>query len=196
LTIGEPTTPAERDALASNGLEVDGTPDATKDLHGVAVAGAVTDGDGQLNARRDAPVGGQAVLEGVMMPVSPTGPWRYASRPQSSWPRASARPRGALGEIEVTTFPLTSALKRHRISAPAGRTCVVALGGSLAIGFRAGGLGKRAASSRATVRGRRGRRDAVDAEAARTPSRPTRFPRALWRGRSSWRFAFAISCSS
>ena len=25
------------------------------------------DGDGQLNAQRDAPVGGQAVLEGVMM---------------------------------------------------------------------------------------------------------------------------------
>ena len=43
----------------------------------------------------------------------------------------------SLGEIEVKSFPLESALKRHRIlRAPIIRG-IVALGGSLAIGFRA-----------------------------------------------------------
>ena len=47
---------------------------------------------------------------------------------------------GALGEIEVTTFPLTSALARHRwLRIPVLRG-IVALGGSLAIGFKALGI--------------------------------------------------------
>ena len=45
-----------------------------------------------------------------------------------------------LGEIEVVTFPLTSALARHRwLRLPILRG-IVALGGSLAIGFRALGI--------------------------------------------------------
>jgi uncharacterized protein YqhQ len=45
-----------------------------------------------------------------------------------------------LGEIEVVTFPLTSALSRHRwLRLPILRG-IVALGGSLAIGFRALGI--------------------------------------------------------
>jgi uncharacterized protein YqhQ len=96
------------------------------------------DGAGELNAQRDAPVGGQAVLEGVMM------------RGVSNWAVAVRKPtaeqlddgelspeEAALGEIEVSTFPLTSALSRHRwLRLPIVRG-VVALGGSLVIGFRA-----------------------------------------------------------
>ncbi len=43
----------------------------------------------------------------------------------------------ALGEIEVKTFPLDSALRRHRLLRLPVIRGVVALGGSLAIGFRA-----------------------------------------------------------
>ncbi len=43
----------------------------------------------------------------------------------------------ALGEIEVTTYPLDSAMRRHRILRLPIIRGVVALGGSLAIGFRA-----------------------------------------------------------
>jgi uncharacterized protein YqhQ len=78
--------------------------------------------DGLLTAGRDAPVGGQAVLEGVMM------------RGVSNWAVAV---RKQVGDIEVTCFPLDSALARHRwLRLPIVRG-VVALGGSLAIGFRA-----------------------------------------------------------
>ena len=45
--------------------------------------------------------------------------------------------RPALGEIEVTAFPLESALKRHRLLRLPIMRGVVALGGSLGIGFRA-----------------------------------------------------------
>jgi uncharacterized protein YqhQ len=43
----------------------------------------------------------------------------------------------ALGEIEVSAFPLDSALRRHRVLRLPILRGVVALGGSLAIGFRA-----------------------------------------------------------
>jgi uncharacterized protein YqhQ len=84
--------------------------------------------DGYLTAQRDAPVGGQAVIEGVMM------------RGVRNWALAVRRPaagEGALGEIEVKTFPLRSALQRHRLLRLPIVRGVVALGGSLAIGFRA-----------------------------------------------------------
>jgi uncharacterized protein YqhQ len=77
-------------------------------------------------AQRDAPLGGQAVLEGVMM------------RGVRHWAVAVRKPEG--GEIEVKTFPLDSALARHRwLRVPVLRG-IVALGGSLAIGFRALGI--------------------------------------------------------
>ncbi|HEV3072611.1 MAG TPA: DUF1385 domain-containing protein [Solirubrobacteraceae bacterium] len=84
-----------------------------------------------LQAQRDAPLGGQAVLEGVMM------------RGIRNWAVAVRKPAVAtesLGEIEVSTFPLRSALRRHRwLRVPVLRG-IVALGESLAIGFKALGV--------------------------------------------------------
>ena len=83
-------------------------------------------------AAKDAPVGGQAVLEGVMMRGVST--WAVAVRK----PLPDDAPREQTeGEIEVTTSPLTSVLKRHRVLRLPVIRGVVALGESLAIGFRA-----------------------------------------------------------
>jgi uncharacterized protein YqhQ len=120
--------------------------------------------DGELTAKRDAPLGGQAVLEGVMM--RGVRHWAVAVR-KPLVDKAAATDREArlseafevamereaalsaeeergqlepLGEIEVKTFPLTSALSRHRsLRIPILRG-IVALGGSLAIGFKALGI--------------------------------------------------------
>jgi uncharacterized protein YqhQ len=81
---------------------------------------------------KDAPVGGQAVLEGVMMRGVST--WAVAVRK----PLPEDAPREQLeGEIEVTSHPLTSVLKRHRVLRLPVIRGVVALGESLGIGFRA-----------------------------------------------------------
>jgi uncharacterized protein YqhQ len=117
-----------------------------------------------LQAERDAPVGGQAILEGVMMRGVRT--WAVAVRlpvPEAADPQAAPAPEpvlvaaGApdapvaeptpalaalpdpapLGEIQIKTFEMTSVLKRHRwLRIPILRG-VVALGESLAIGFKA-----------------------------------------------------------
>jgi uncharacterized protein YqhQ len=94
--------------------------------------------DGQLNASRDAPVGGQAVLEGVMM--RGVSNWAVAVRKPTAEQLAEGErspEEAALGEIEVTAFSLDSALKRHRLLRLPIVRGIVALGGSLAIGFRA-----------------------------------------------------------
>jgi uncharacterized protein YqhQ len=78
--------------------------------------------DGALVAKRDAPVGGQAVLEGVMM------------RGVSVWAVAVRKPDG---EIAITSEPLVSWAKRHRVLRWPVIRGVVALGESLKIGFRA-----------------------------------------------------------
>jgi len=95
-------------------------------------------GDGTLNAQRDAPVGGQAVLEGVMM--RGVAHWAVAVRKPSA-EQLGARERSSLqaatGEIDVSTFPLDSAMRRHRVLRLPIVRGVVALGGSMAIGFRA-----------------------------------------------------------
>jgi uncharacterized protein YqhQ len=81
--------------------------------------------DGAPVAGRDAPLGGQAVLEGVMM------------RGVSTWSVAVRKPDG---EVEVTSEPLVSWAKRHRfLRLPVVRG-VVALAESLKIGFRALGI--------------------------------------------------------
>ncbi|HXR14159.1 MAG TPA: DUF1385 domain-containing protein [Solirubrobacteraceae bacterium] len=84
---------------------------------------------------RDAPIGGQAVLEGVMMRGIRT--WSVAVRA----PTAAQFERGEreipAGEIAVQTFPFSSALRRHRLLRLPLVRGVVALGGSLAIGMRA-----------------------------------------------------------
>jgi len=78
--------------------------------------------DGRLVAKRDAPVGGQAVLEGVMM------------RGVSTWAVAVRTPEG---QIEVESEALIPWAKRHRLyRAPIIRG-VVALAESMKIGFRA-----------------------------------------------------------
>ena len=119
-----------------------------------AAPGAEPDAAGQLQAQRDAPLGGQAVLEGVMM--RGVGNWAVAVRKPAvdgagagvpapgadgghggSGPAAGEIDGPAVGEIEVQSFSLRSALKRHRLLRLPIVRGVVALGGSLAIGFRA-----------------------------------------------------------
>jgi uncharacterized protein YqhQ len=78
--------------------------------------------DGLPVAARDAPVGGQAVLEGVMM------------RGISTWAVAVRKPDA---QIDVTSEPLVSWAKRHRAFRWPVIRGVVALVESLKIGFRA-----------------------------------------------------------
>jgi len=78
--------------------------------------------DGALVAKRDAPLGGQAVLEGVMM------------RGISTW---AVGGRNLEGQIELSSEPLVPWAKRHRIWRLPVIRGVVALGESLKIGFRA-----------------------------------------------------------
>ena len=78
--------------------------------------------DGELMAPKDAPVGGQAVLEGVMM------------RGVSTWAVAVRKPDGT---VEVTSEPLVSWAKRNRVLRWPVIRGVVALAESLRIGFRA-----------------------------------------------------------
>jgi len=87
--------------------------------------------EGRLTASRDAPLGGQAVLEGVMM--RGVGTWAVAVRK----PPAEDR---ALGDISVQTFPIDSWNRRRRIYRWPVIRGVVALVESLAIGIRALGI--------------------------------------------------------
>ena len=89
--------------------------------------------DGLPVASKDAPVGGQAVLEGVMMRGVST--WAVAVRKPVLESENGAEP--GLGEIEVTSEPLVSWAKRHRLLRLPVIRGVVALGESLKIGFRA-----------------------------------------------------------
>jgi uncharacterized protein YqhQ len=88
-----------------------------------------------LEAVKDAPVGGQAVLEGVMM------------RGVSSWAVAVRKPAPdqemgevPTGEIGVTSYPLVSWVKKNRLFRLPVVRGVVALGESLSIGFKALGI--------------------------------------------------------
>jgi uncharacterized protein YqhQ len=67
-------------------------------------------------------IGGQAVLEGVMM------------RSPSKWALAVRKPNGVIAEVN---FPIASPMARHRLLRLPVIRGVVALGESLAIGFRA-----------------------------------------------------------
>jgi uncharacterized protein YqhQ len=92
-------------------------------------------------AKRDAPIGGQAVLEGVMMRGIST--WSVAVRKPSAEQLANGGPdskEGAKGEIEVISEPLVSWTKRHRLLRLPIVRGVVALTESLKIGFRALGI--------------------------------------------------------
>jgi uncharacterized protein YqhQ len=89
-----------------------------------------------LEAVKDAPVGGQAVLEGVMMRGVST--WAVAVRK----PAAGQEPGDGVptGEIDVVSEPLVSWIKKHRAYRLPIIRGVVALGESLTIGFRALGI--------------------------------------------------------
>src|SRR5690242_2263236 len=78
--------------------------------------------DGALVAKRDAPLGGQAVLEGVMM------------RGVSTWAVAVRNPAG---QIEVSAESIAPWARRHRLWRVPVIRGVVALAESLKIGFRA-----------------------------------------------------------
>jgi uncharacterized protein YqhQ len=95
--------------------------------------------DGALMAQRDAPVGGQAVLEGVMMRGIST--WAVAVRkpvPEDLTEDGEVDPeKGSHGEIEVQSFPLVSWTKRRRAFRWPIIRGVVALAESMAIGFKA-----------------------------------------------------------
>src|SRR5216117_4623146 len=69
-----------------------------------------------------APIGGQAVLEGVMM------------RGPSNWAVAVRKPNGQIAEV---CRPIESVMKRHWVFRLPVVRGVIALGESLAIGFRA-----------------------------------------------------------
>src|SRR5438045_9570311 len=87
-----------------------------------------------LRAVRDAPVGGQAVLEGVMMRGVST--WSVAVRmplPEQIGEHGLDPEEAALGEVAVKSFPLTSVLKKHRVLRLPIIRGVVALGESLGI---------------------------------------------------------------
>jgi uncharacterized protein YqhQ len=92
--------------------------------------------------QRDAPIGGQAVLEGVMMRGVST--WAVAVRKPSPEQLADGHKleptEAALGEIEVVSEPLVSWVKRHRVLRLPLVRGVAALGESLKIGFKALGI--------------------------------------------------------
>jgi uncharacterized protein YqhQ len=87
-----------------------------------------------LRATRDAPVGGQAVLEGVMM--RGVSSWAVAVRK----PVAEDAPEGTLGAVDVQSFPLRPLARRHRVYRLPLIRGVAALVESLAIGMRALGI--------------------------------------------------------
>jgi uncharacterized protein YqhQ len=87
----------------------------------------VTD-ESRLPQQRDAPVGGQAVLEGVMM------------RGVSTWAVAVRADEASGGRIDVQSFPVVSWTKRSRVLRWPVVRGVVALAESLNIGFKALGI--------------------------------------------------------
>src|SRR5947209_6858144 len=99
-------------------------------------AAANATSNGALRAPRDAPIGGQAVLEGVMM------------RGVSTWSVAVRQPpkegESGPGEIKLVSEPLVSVVKRHRVLRLPLVRGVAALVESLGIGFKALGISARA----------------------------------------------------
>ncbi len=104
--------------------------------------------DGRIMAGRDAPVGGQAVLEGVMMRGVST--WAVAVRAPAPELSSNGAVNGdhphhegdpeALGPIEVHTESFESAMKRRRLWRLPVIRGVVALYESLKIGMKALGI--------------------------------------------------------
>ena len=107
------------DGLSNNG---NGASSPAAPVRGPLLEAPTLMPDGKPVASRDAPVGGQAVLEGVMM------------RGISTWAVAVRKPDG---EIAVSSEPVVSLAKRRRILRLPVIRGVAALGESLKIGFGA-----------------------------------------------------------
>lgn len=109
-------------------------------MSAVRAAGAREDARGRSAAASavppvDRPIGGQAVLEGVMMRGVRT--WSVAVRAPTAEQLDDPKREPPRGAIVVRTEPLESVLRRHRwMRLPLVRG-VIALGGSLAIGMKA-----------------------------------------------------------
>jgi uncharacterized protein YqhQ len=156
------------------------------------MAGAVADpaapatlleGDGELSAQRDAPVGGQAVIEGVMM--RGVANWAVAVRkPTDEQLREDDRSseEGAKGEIQVTTYPLDSAMKRHRVLRLPIVRGVVALGGSMVIGFRALEIAANAQLPQEERDSESRHSDGDTEESDSTAQQTQEIPRVVWAG--------------
>jgi uncharacterized protein YqhQ len=175
------STLAPPDALDPDDAAPRRAPDADAD--------ADANADGQLNARRDAPLGGQAVLEGVMM--RGVSNWAVAVRKPSAEQLASGERSpedAALGEIEVTSFPLDSALRRHRLLRLPIVRGIVALGGSLAIGFRALEASANAQLPPVEAPDGEGPTDLAGSDGAE----PDQIPRAVWAGTVVVALVFSI----
>ncbi|MGD0196685.1 MAG: DUF1385 domain-containing protein [Solirubrobacteraceae bacterium] len=98
----------------------------------VAVRRAARERNGTLS---DRPIGGQAVLEGVMMRGVRT--WSVATRAPTPDQVERGEREVPTGAIVVQSTPLDSVLRRHRILRLPLVRGVVALGESLGIGMRA-----------------------------------------------------------
>jgi len=120
---------------------------------------------------RDAPIGGQAVLEGVMMRGVRT--WSVAVRAPTAEQLTRGEREIPAGAIAVQTFPFSSALRRHRVLRLPLLRGVVALGGSMAIGLRALNI-----AANAQINGAQAEQTPQDAEA--------------WAGALIVSFAFAV----
>jgi len=156
------------------------------------MAGAVADpaapatlleDDGELSAQRDAPVGGQAVIEGVMM--RGVANWAVAVRkPTDEQLREDDRSpeEAAKGEIQVTTYPLDSAMKRHRVLRLPIVRGVVALGGSMVIGFRALEIAANAQLPPEERDSESRQSDGETEESDGTAPQTQEIPRAVWAG--------------
>ena len=104
--------------------------------------------DGELISAQDAPLGGQAVLEGVMMRGAST--WAVAVRKPSAAQKEAHLAKGderfldgdeaALGEIEVTSAPFVSIARKHKWMRWPIIRGVIALYESMKIGFQALGI--------------------------------------------------------
>lgn len=115
--------------------------EVSDDPQNVTANGGSPVGNGKLEAPRDLPVGGQAVLEGVMMRGVST--WAVAVRKPTAQQLEDGQldpTEGAKGEIDVVTEPLVSYAKEHRWARLPVLRGMVALFESLKIGFRALGI--------------------------------------------------------
>jgi uncharacterized protein YqhQ len=88
-----------------------------------------------VRAGEDRPIGGQAVLEGVMMRGVRT--WSVALRAPSAEQLEDPKREPPEGEIVVRTTPFASVLRRHKVLRLPLVRGVVALGESMGIGLRA-----------------------------------------------------------